>query len=133
LPELRQRLEKRRERPRADEWIRHGFESRYRWRVAELTDDRERRLLARELRGVVGEIRGTHVPGATPLRCSSLRAHVATLQAIVDRLAALDRPVSAAGVIAVQELLGSPDSVLYAPSDRSGARLASALARLETI
>jgi hypothetical protein len=124
-------LERRRERRVADEWIAHGFASRYGWRVAELTADRERRLLARELRGVIGEVRGTRLPGPAPLRGGALRPHVALLEAIAERLAALDTPVDPAGVIAVQRLLTSPDSVLYAPCDDCLPQLASVLSRLE--
>lgn len=124
-------LERRRERRTADEWIAHGFDSRFRWRVAELTSDAERRLLARELRGVVSEVYGTRLPGPTPLRLGALRPHVLLLDAIADRLARLDEPVEASGILAVRELLASPGSVLYAPSRDAEPPLRAVLARLD--
>lgn len=105
-------LERRRARAEADDWIRHGFESRYQWRVAELTSQRERKLCARSLSGVLGEIRGTKLPGAAPLRTRSLRPHILVLEGIEARL--LDgAPVAAAGMLAVNDLLMSPGSCLY--------------------
>jgi hypothetical protein len=124
-------LEHRRERRLADEWIAHGFASRYAWRVGELTSDRERRLLARELRSVVAEVRGSRLPGPAPLRGGALRPHVDLLDAIATLLAALDRPVAAPGVLAVRELLTSPGSVLYAPCRDCLPQLLSVLSRLE--
>lgn len=123
-------LQRRRERRVADEWIGHGFTSRYAWRVAELTSARERRLLARELRSVAAEARGTRLPGPTPLS-SGLWAHADLLDAIALRLARLDDPVSAPGVLVVRELLTSPGSLLYAPREDPRPELASVLARLD--
>ena len=79
-------IERRRARRDADYWIGHGFESRYPWRVAELTSDAERRACARSLRSVIGEVRGEKLPGATPLRRASLRPHLARLEALEARL-----------------------------------------------
>jgi hypothetical protein len=124
-------LERRRERRVADEWIAHGFMARYSWRVGELTSIRERRLLARELASVVEEVCGTRLPGPTPLRAGALRPHVDLLRAIAALVAQLETPVSAAGVLAVRELLTSPGSVLYAPCDDPRPALGAVLARLE--
>ena len=123
-------LERRRARAEADDWIRHGFDSRYRWRVAELTAPRERKLCARSLAGVLGEIRGTKLPGATPLRTRSLRSHVPVLEAIEERLLD-DAPVAAAGMLAVNELLMSPGSCLFAERDDVEACLRGVLDKLE--
>ncbi len=124
-------LERRRERRVADEWIAHGFASRYTWRVGELTSDRERRLLARELRSVIAEVHGSRLPGPAPLRGGALRPHVEILEAVAARLAALETPVAPAGVLAVRELLTSPGSVLYAPCDDCLPELGAVLSRLE--
>ncbi len=123
-------LERRRARREADYWIGHGFESRYPWRVAELTCERERQSCARSVRGVISEIDGTNLPGATPLRGGALRPHLAVLEAIEGRLL-LPAPVSAAGMLAVNELLTSPGSCLFAPVDQVDPCLRRVLAKLE--
>jgi len=123
-------LERRRARREADYWIEHGFEGRYRWRVDELTTERERRLCARALRGVLGELDGSLLPGVTPLRLTALRPHAARLEALRARL--LDeRPVSGHGMLAVNELLTSPGSCLFAECDDPGGALDNVLALLE--
>ena len=70
-------LERRRARHEADVWIRRGFESRYPWRLAELTSARERRSCARCVRSVFDELEGRRLPGATPLQGRALVADVA--------------------------------------------------------
>lgn len=108
----REWLERRRVRRDADYWIAHGFESRYSWRVAELTCERERRSSARAVRGVIEELRGARLPGSTPVRTRALRPHVAQLEMIEARLRDDDR-VSARGMLALNELLTSPASCLF--------------------
>jgi len=99
----------------ADAWLaRGGGESSYAWRVAELTSRRERRLLAHSVRDIVPEISAGRLPGASPLNRAALRPYRSELIALADRLDDLDRPVSAAGVLAVRHLLTSPGSALYA-------------------
>ena len=123
-------LERRRARAEADHWIGHGFESRYPWRVAELTAERERKLCARSLRGVVAEVDGTKLPGAAPLRTSSLRPHKHLLQEIESRLAG-EAPETARGVLAVHELLTSPGSCVFAEHADVASCLRGVLAKLE--
>jgi hypothetical protein len=123
-------LARRRARRDADQWIAHGFEARYPWRVAELTSARERRACARALRSVVDELTGAKLPGATPLRGAALRPHVAALESIERRLLD-DRPVSASGVLAVDELLTSPGSCFFVDVDEIAACLESVLRKLE--
>ena len=123
-------LERRRARAEADHWIGHGFESRYPWRVAELTSVRERKLCARSLRGVLGELNGSKLPGAAPLRTASLRPHTALLETIETRL--LDgAPVAAIGMLAVNELLTSPGSCLFTQRDDVESCLRTVLQKLE--
>jgi hypothetical protein len=123
-------LERRRARAEADHWIRHGFESRYPWRVAELTSSRERRACAKSLRSVLDELSGAKLPGATPLRTAALRPHIAALEQLELRL--LDSaPVSAAGMLAVNELLTSPGSCFFAPSDDVASSLRAVYDKLE--
>jgi hypothetical protein len=123
-------LERRRARRDADYWIGHGFAARYPWRVAELTGERERRACARSLRGVIGELDGSKLPGATPLRRAALRPYLALFEAIEQRLLATE-DVSAAGMVALNELLTSPDSCLFETVDDVGACLRGALEKLE--
>ncbi len=105
-------LERRRERREADYWIAHGFESRCPWRVSELTSERERRLCARSLHGVIEEVSGKKLPGAAPIRRAALRPHLARLEAIETRLRD-GEPVSGAGMLKVNELLTGPASCLF--------------------
>jgi hypothetical protein len=83
------------------------------WRVAELTSHRARRDLARSLSGIVGELDPKWLPGVSPLNRVGLRAHVTSLLALADRLDD-DRPVTAAGVLLVRDLLTDGGSPLYA-------------------
>jgi hypothetical protein len=113
----RRALERRRRTARADGWIRHahgGHAGPYGWRVAELTAPRERRLLARSVRGVVSDLSPNRLPGAVPLNRVALRPHAPLLCALAARLDALEHPVRAAGVLAVHGLLTDPASPLYA-------------------
>jgi hypothetical protein len=123
-------LERRRARSEADYWIRHGFDNRFQWRVDELTTARERKLCARSLRGVLGELAGTKLPGAAPLRTNQLRPHTALLAAIEARLLD-DVPVSALGMLAVNELLTSPGSCLFSDVDDVESELRAVLTKLE--
>ena len=123
-------LERRKARTEADYWIRHGFESRYPRRVAELTAARERKRCARSMRGVLGEVDGSRLPGAAPLRIASLRPHQLLLQSIETRLAG-NAPVSAAGMLAVHELLTSPGSCLFSEQPDVEACLRVVLAKLD--
>jgi hypothetical protein len=123
-------LERRRARAEADYWIGHGFESRHPWRAAELTSTSERKLCARSLHGVLGELRGTKLPGAAPLRSASLRPHANLLEAIETRLLD-DAPVTAVGMLAVNELLTSPGSCLFTQRDDVESCLRIVLDKLE--
>jgi hypothetical protein len=123
-------LERRRARTEADHWIAHGFESRYPWRAAELTSIRERRSCARSLHGVLGEVAGSKLPGPAPLRSAALRPHTILLEQIETRLHD-DQPVAAVGMLAVNELLTSPGSCLFAPAENLATCLESVLAKLE--
>lgn len=123
-------LERRRARTEADYWIRHGFDSRFQWRVDELTTPRERKLCARSLRGVLGELDGTKLPGAAPLRTGQLRPHIGLLEAIEARLLD-DAPIAAVGMLAVNELLTSPGSCLFTELDDVESYLHTVLDELE--
>jgi hypothetical protein len=124
-------LERRRARHEADYWIGHGFESRYPWRVAELTCDRERTSVARSLRSVIEELDGSALPGATPLRRAALRPHLELFERLEAQVSG-GGAVAAAGMLAVNELLTSPASCLFADTGDDRAALLSVLHLLET-
>lgn len=128
------------QREEADAWIERGYEgraSRYAWRIDELTRARERTALARSIRSILPELGRPARNAAVPLNRGALRPHRGLLASLADRLDALERPVSAAGMLAVSRLLTQPDSCLYAPLayggriSRAEAELAAILDRLE--
>jgi hypothetical protein len=123
-------FDRRRARREADSWIGHGFEARYPWRVAELTSERERRSCARAIHGVLDELEGAKLPGPAPLRRASLQPEAGLLHEIEARL--MDgAPVSAHGMLAVNDLLTSPGSPLFAESDDVHGCLAAVREKLE--
>ena len=135
-------LDRQRLRSSADAWIEQGHDSLagwYGWRISELTAPRERRLLARSLRGVVADLASPRLTSAAPLNRVALRPHTGLLLELAERLDALERPVSAAGILAVHRLLTRPDSPLYAPplfvaavdADRPRGAIRAVLDRLE--
>ncbi len=85
------------------------------WREAELTSERKRKALARSLRHVVRELEGGVLPGAVPLNRFAARPHVDLIRALAERLAALERTVTAQGMLLAHDFVtdgfGSP---LYA-------------------
>jgi hypothetical protein len=107
--------ERRKRRAVADAWLRGGGRTlRFGWRAEELTSPRERKLLARSLRGVVRELGSPPMRRSTiPLNRRALRRHAAELDALADLLDELERSVSPAGILDVQQLLTSPGSPLY--------------------
>jgi hypothetical protein len=111
-------LERHRLRSSADAWIARGHDDPtgwYGWRIAELTAPRERRLLARSLRAVVGDLSSPRLSPVAPLNRVALRPHTGLLLELAERLDTLERPVSAGGVLHVQRLITDPGSPLYAP------------------
>ena len=118
----------------ADEWIARGYEGRaawYGWRIAELTAARERLLLACSMEHVISELSDPRLARLSPLNRSELRPHRYLINRLSKRLEDLDRPVSAAGILAVNQLLTSPASVLYRHGRNVSAALSETLDRLE--
>ena len=118
------RIRRRQLRQRADHWIERGYDdpadSPVAWRVQELTSERERRRLSRSMRGVLKSLSGTWMPGASPVNRVALRPYATMLAAIADRLAEIEYPVSAAGVLGVRRMLADPDGPLYARTGEPG-------------
>jgi hypothetical protein len=75
------------------------------WRAAELISDRNRRTLARSLNRLVSELERPALVSAVPLNRRGVRPHRALLHALAGRLAELERPVTAQGMVLVEELL----------------------------
>jgi hypothetical protein len=101
------------------------------WRAGELCAPGEREHLAAALRRVERTADSAHLPGATPLNRSAVRANRAELDALVDRLTAPE-PVSARGMILARRLLDDPAGPLY-DRDRAadlGGRLRDVLSAL---
>ena len=107
------------ERRRADELLRAGADEVPAARAAELTSLRNRRAVARPLEEIASELEGHALPNAVPLNRAGVRPHLDLVRALAARLRAAE-PVSARGVLLVEELLsdgyGSP---LY-NSERAG-------------
>jgi hypothetical protein len=95
------------------------------WRVQELIAPEHRLALARSATGLVHDADRGALPGASPTNRVAVRAARAHLLALASRLADLERPVTARGVLLADRLLSDSRSPFY---DRTRARLA----RLET-
>jgi hypothetical protein len=106
--------ERRRRRAVADAWLLNGGRpTQFAWRAEELTSPGERRLLARSLRAVVRELGFPGRRSTVPLNRRALRPHAEEIAALAERLDDLDRPISPAGILEVEELLTSPGSPLF--------------------
>ena len=81
---------------------------------------------------MLGELDGTKLPGAAPLRTGQLRPHIGLLEAIETRLLD-DAPVAAVGMLAVNELLTSPGSCLFTELDDVESSLHAVLDELEVL
>jgi hypothetical protein len=124
-------------RRRADSELRletrpHLQTSRVKWRASELTSDRHRTALARSVVRTERDLSAALLPGASPLNRVAARPHADLFLRLAERLAALDRPVSARAVLQVEELLTSPESPLYA-RERARELRASLLACLDAL
>ena len=106
----RARLELVRRRRAADALLRTGVKihphsellSR---RAAQLTSPRNRRALARSLNRIVGELERPSLVSAVPLNRRGLRRHLPLIRLLAARLGQLERPVTAQGMLLVEELL----------------------------
>lgn len=108
------RLALQRERKRADRMILAGRRAEnLSWRLEELASPTERHSLARSLRRLVRTLDGRYRPGASPVNRPAARPLVPRLEALAARLADVERPVAARGVVLVQRLLADGSSPLY--------------------
>jgi hypothetical protein len=118
----------------ADAWIARGYESRtssYAWRIAELTSPRQRQLLACSLSGVLSDISDRRPAPLSPFNRRALLPNRHLIRRLSNRLDDLDRPISAAGILAVNELLTNPGSALYQHGHDVSTELVETISRLE--
>ncbi len=83
------------------------------WRVEELLAPKSRLDLAHTVRSLVRESSARYLPSASPVNRIAIRAEADTLLAIAARLADLERPVAARGVVFVDRLLVDVSGPLY--------------------
>ncbi len=92
---------------------RTGPPLRLAWRVEELVTPKNRLDLAHTLRSLVREADARYLPSASPVNRIAVRAEAETFLAVAARLADLERPVAARGVLLVDRLLVDGFSPLY--------------------
>jgi hypothetical protein len=83
------------------------------WRVEELVGTKNRLDLAHSLRTLVRDSSPRYVPAASPVNRIAVRPESEMLLAVAARLADLERPVSARGVVLADRLLTDGSGPLY--------------------
>jgi hypothetical protein len=83
------------------------------WRVEELVTTKSRLDLAHAVRSLVRHSSARFLPAASPVNRGAVRGESARFLAIADRLADLDRPVAARGIVLLQRLLDDLGGPLY--------------------
>jgi hypothetical protein len=83
------------------------------WRVEELVSTKNRLELAHSLRSLVRDARPSYLPSASPFNRLVVRAESDQLVAVAARLADLERPVAARGVVLLERLLTDGSGPLY--------------------
>jgi hypothetical protein len=111
----RRRRALKRERELADAELRTSdFTSpRTAWRARELTVPRNRVALARAVDRLLRAADAHYLPGATPLNRRAVREHARALRELALRLSDLERPVSARGMLLIEDLLTDGCGPLY--------------------
>jgi len=103
------------------------------WRVEELVGTKNRLDLAHSVRSLVRDARPSYLPSASPFNRLVVRAESDALLAVAARLADLERPVAAQGVVLLERLLTDGSGPLYDRDrvDEFGATLDAILGALE--
>ena len=83
------------------------------WRVEELVGTKNRLDLAHSVRSLVRDARPRYLPSASPFNRLVVRAESDQLLAMAARLADLERPVAARGVVLLERLLTDGSGPLY--------------------
>jgi hypothetical protein len=100
------------------------------WRAREVTAPDNRREVAQSIRRLVRSADARYLPGPTPLNRLVVREQGAELLALGEWLEDIDRPITARGVLMIDELLTDGYGPLYVPY-RAG-ELRWTLARIAT-
>jgi len=95
------------------------------WRVRELTSDEHRLDLVASVTSLVHDADSASLPGASPVNRVAVRTARANLLALASRLADLDRPVMARGVLLAERLAADARSPLYDRTTAGSARRAT--------
>ena len=103
------------------------------WRVEELVGTKNRLDLAHSVRSLVRDARPSYLPSASPFNRLVVRAESDQLLAVAARLADLERPVAARGVVLLERLLTDGSGPLYDRDrvDEFGSTLDTILGALE--
>jgi hypothetical protein len=103
------------------------------WRVEELVGTKNRLDLAHSVRSLVRDARPSYLPSASPFNRLVVRAESDALLAVAARLADLERPVAARGVVLLERLLTDGSGPLYDRDrvDEFGSTLDTILGALE--
>jgi len=96
------------------------------WREEELVSARARNARRREVERILRAAAADRLPSASPLNRVAVRGSASLLRALADRLGD-GAPVSARGILYLDEILGDPSSPLYGDHDEL---LPRALARV---
>lgn len=83
------------------------------WRVEELVATKNRLDLAHSLRSLVRDAQPKYLPSASPFNRLAVRAESDRLNDVASRLADLERPVAARGVVLLDRLLTDGSGPLY--------------------
>jgi hypothetical protein len=116
-------VQRSREHARADRWIRghrylHPAPDLVARRSAELTAPGMRRMLAKSLRDAARKSQRGPVLSASPLNAAAVRDEAVLIERLADRLADLEQPVNARGVLLTRDLLTHGGSPLYGRAER---------------
>jgi hypothetical protein len=98
-----------------------------RWRSAELTADKRRRRMSKELEVMLRRLSPGRLPSASPLNRPAARRSQDLLGLLAERLDD-SRPIAPRGILLAERLLRSPGSPLY--DDRGGRTLPRAIERV---
>lgn len=103
------------------------------WRVEELVGTKNRLDLAHSVRSLVRDARPSYLPSASPFNRLVVRAESDALLVVAARLADLERPVAARGVVLLERLLTDGSGPLYDRDrvDEFGSTLDTILGALE--
>jgi hypothetical protein len=128
-----------RERRLADDWLTSAtgafVPAKYEWRARDLTSAGHRRRLAHTLRLIDQSANERALGRRRPLDLTAARHHRHAVLTLTERLEAMDRPVTPAGMLRVGALLSDGASPLYGMTkcDELGDEIALTLSLLEPV